>query len=131
RVGVWVLGEDRFEPPSPGLLRYLGWTATSRYLVPLVDEFGRWRDEERWHRKYCPTCGSAPAMGQLIGVDPGRQRFLSCGACGSRRRYRRTQCPFCENDSQRLSVGRGRSGPPHRLLRSVQGIPENLGRAGR
>ena len=103
-VAVWLLGEETFDPPSPGLLRYLGWTATSRYLAPLVDAFGRWRDEERWHRKYCPTCGSAPAMGQLAGVDPGRQRFLACGACGSRWRYRRTQCPFCENDSQRLSV---------------------------
>jgi FdhE protein len=103
-VAVWLLGEEALDPPSPGLLRYLGWTATARYLAPLVDAFGRWRDEERWHRKYCPTCGSAPAMGQLIGVDPGRQRFLACGACSSRWRYRRTQCPFCENDSQRLSV---------------------------
>ncbi|MGH7304094.1 MAG: formate dehydrogenase accessory protein FdhE [Candidatus Rokuibacteriota bacterium] len=52
----------------------------------------------------CPTCGSAPAMGQLSGADPGRQRFLSCGGCGTRWRYRRTQCPFCENDSQRFAV---------------------------
>jgi len=103
-VAAWLLGEESFDPPSPGLLRYLGWTVTSRYLAPLVDAFGRWRDEERWHRKYCPTCGSAPAMGQLVGADPGRQRFLSCGACGSRWRYRRTQCPFCENDSHQLSV---------------------------
>ena len=103
-VAAWLLGEETFAPPSPGLLRYLGWTATSRYLAPLVDAFGRWRDEERWHRKYCPTCGSPPAMGQLIGVDPGRQRFLCCGACGSRWRHRRTQCPFCENDSQQLAV---------------------------
>jgi FdhE protein len=103
-VAAWLLGEETFDPAFAGLLRFLGWTATSQYLAPLVDAFGRWRDEERWHRKYCPTCGSAPAMAQLIGVDPGRQRFLSCGGCGSRWRYRRTQCPFCENDSQRLAV---------------------------
>jgi len=103
-VAAWLLGEETLAPPSPGLLRYLGWTATSRYLAPLVDAFGRRRDEERWHRRYCPTCGSAPAMGQLIGADPGRQRFLLCGGCGSRWRYRRTQCPFCENDPQRLEV---------------------------
>ncbi|HEX7785549.1 MAG TPA: formate dehydrogenase accessory protein FdhE [Methylomirabilota bacterium] len=103
-VAAGLLGEEAFELPSPGLLRYLGWTVTSRYLASLVEAFGRWRDEERWHRKYCPTCGSAPAMGQLVGVEPGRQRFLSCGACGSRWRYRRTQCPFCENDPQQLSV---------------------------
>jgi FdhE protein len=100
----WLLGEEAFDPPSPGLLRYIGWTAAARYLFPLVDAFARWRDEELWHRKYCPTCGSPPAMGQLVGVDPGRQRFLSCGGCGTRWRYRRTQCPFCENDSQRLAV---------------------------
>jgi len=103
-VAAWLLGDEAFEPPSPGLLRYVGWTATARYLFPLVDAFARWRDEEKWHRKYCPTCGSAPAMAQLVGVDPGRQRFLCCGGCGTRWRYRRTQCPFCENDSQRLSV---------------------------
>lgn len=103
-VAAWLLGDETFDPASPGLLRYLGWTVTSRYLAPVVDAFGRWRNEERWHRRYCPTCGSGPAMAQLIGVDPGRQRFLSCGACGSRWRYRRTQCPFCESDSQPLSV---------------------------
>jgi FdhE protein len=103
-VAAWLLGEEALDPPSPGLLRYLGWTVTARYLTPLVDAFGRWRDEERWHRRYCPTCGSASAMGHLVGSDPGRQRFLCCGACGSRWRYRRTQCPFCESDSQRLAV---------------------------
>lgn len=103
-VADWLLGDDAFQPSFPGLLRYLGWTAASRYLSPLVGAFARWRDEEKWHRRYCPTCGSAPAMGQLVGVDPGRQRFLCCGACGDRWRYRRTQCPFCENDSQRLSI---------------------------
>jgi FdhE protein len=103
-IAAWLLGEETFDPLAPGLLRYLGWTAASRYLAPLVAAFGRWRDEERWHRNYCPTCGSGPAMGQLIGVDPGRQRLLSCGSCGSRWRYRRTQCPFCENDSQQLVV---------------------------
>jgi FdhE protein len=103
-VADWLLGETALDPPAPGLLRYLGWTAAARYLAPLVEAFRRWRDEEKWHRKYCPTCGSAPAMGQLLGVDPGRQRFLCCGACGTRWRYRRTQCPFCEHDAQRLSV---------------------------
>jgi FdhE protein len=103
-VAAWLLGSETHESTSAGLLRYLGWTATARYLSALVDAFGRWRDEEKWQRKYCPTCGSAPAMGQLVGVDPGRQRFLCCGGCGSRWRYRRTQCPFCENDSQRLAV---------------------------
>ena len=100
----WLLGEPVLAPSSPGLLRFLGWTAASRSLGPLVQAYARGRAEEKWQRKYCPTCGSAPAMGQLVGVDPGRQRFLCCGGCATRWRYRRTQCPFCEEDSQRLSV---------------------------
>ena len=43
-------------------------------------------------------------MGQLVGKDPGRKRLLSCGRCGTRWQYKRTQCPFCEQDAQRSSV---------------------------
>jgi FdhE protein len=98
------MGEDSLAPSSPGLLRYLGWTAMAAYLRPVVKAFESWRDEERWLRPYCPTCGSPPAMSQLIGVDPGRLRFLSCGQCRTRWRYNRTACPFCQTDSQRLAV---------------------------
>ena len=87
-----------------GLLRFLGWTVMARYLSKVVDAFGRWREEEHWLRTYCPTCGSLPAMAQLVGVDPGRLRFLYCGCCGTRWRYRRAGCPFCENDDHRLAI---------------------------
>ena len=103
RVVDWLLGDDSFAPVSPGLLRYLGWTVMARYLLPVVEAFGRWRDDELWLRSYCPTCGSLPAMAQLMGADPGRRRLLSCGCCGTRWQYKRTGCPFCENDSQRLA----------------------------
>ena len=46
-------------------------------------------------------------MAQLVGTDPGRLRLLSCGRCDTRWRYRRTGCPFCENqdkDDHRLTV---------------------------
>jgi len=99
----WLLGDESLEPPSPGLSRFLGWTVLELSLRSVVKSFARWRDEERWLRRYCPTCGSPPAMGQLAGVDPARHRLLSCGGCRTRWRFRRTQCPFCENDSQRLS----------------------------
>ena len=104
RIVAWLLGDDSFAPASPGLLRHLGWTVLARYLSPVVDAFGRWRDDERWLRHYCPTCGSAPAMAQLVGADPGRRRLLSCGRCGTRWQYKRTGCPFCEVDSQRLAA---------------------------
>jgi FdhE protein len=104
RVVPWLLGDGDLAPCAPGLLKYLGWVATSRYLRPVVAAFESWRDDERWLRGWCPTCGSPPAMAQLIGVDPARQRFLVCGACATRWRYKRMGCPFCESDAQRISV---------------------------
>jgi FdhE protein len=105
RALAWLLDNDSFKPTNPGLLRYLGWTVLARYLFPIVDAFSGWRDEERWLRSYCPTCGALAAMAQLVGTDPGRLRFLSCGCCRSRWRYRRTGCPFCQSkDDHRLAV---------------------------
>lgn len=88
-----------------GLHRYVGWALLVRFLRPVVAGFAAWRDEDRWLRNYCPACGSPPAMGQLVGSDPGRLRLLSCGCCRSRWRYRRTGCPFCDaQDEHRLAV---------------------------
>ena len=104
RAVAGLLDPDGPRSTHPGLLRYLGWTVMTRYLSRVVDAFAQWREEERWLRRYCPTCGSLPAMAQLLGIDPGRVRLLSCGCCGTRWRYRRTGCPFCENeDDHRLA----------------------------
>ena len=102
RVARWLLGDDPWTPSNPGLMRYLGWAAAARCLAPVVRAFDAWCDEETWSAPYCPICGSPPAMAQLAGTDPGRRRFLSCGGCRTRWRFRRTACPFCEGDSQRL-----------------------------
>ncbi len=105
RAVAWLFDNEDFAPAHPGLLRYLGWTALARFLCRLRDAFGSWRGEEKWLRSYCPTCGSAPAMSQLVGTDPGRLRLLSCGCCGTRWRYRRIGCPFCESaGDHRLSA---------------------------
>jgi len=98
RAVAWLFGGQTFNSAHPGLLRYLGWTALARFLCPLGDAFGTWREEEQWLRSYCPTCGSPPAMAQLVGSDPGRLRFLSCGCCGTRWRFRRMGCPFCQSE---------------------------------
>src|SRR5215469_9763235 len=95
RMVDWLL--DGRESAHSGLLRFLGWTILSRQICPLVRAFAAWRDEEQWLRSYCPTCGSRPAMGQLVGTDPGRQRFLACGSCKTRWQFLRTRCPFCED----------------------------------
>jgi FdhE protein len=108
----WLLGGDDYTPARPGLLRCLGWLTLSHSLRPVVDAFAVWRDDEKWLRRYCPSCGSLPAMAQLVGVDPGRLRLLWCGCCGTNWRYGRTACPFCEAESHQLaSVGiEGESG---------------------
>ena len=103
RIADFLIGDEAVTPPFPGLLRYLGWTAMARYLRPVVHDFAGWRDEDRWLRRYCPTCGSLPSMAQLVGADPGRKRLLSCGCCGTRWQFTRTACPFCEANSQRLA----------------------------
>jgi FdhE protein len=103
RIADFLLGDETLTLPFPGLLRYLGWTAMARFLRPVMSAFDGWRVEERWLRRYCPTCGSLPAMGQLVGADPGRMRLLSCGCCGTRWQFKRTGCPFCEADSARLA----------------------------
>jgi FdhE protein len=102
---AWLLDKNVCVSANPALLRYFGWTVLARHLRPVVDAFAGWREEERWFRNYCPTCGSRPSMAQLVGADPGRLRLLACGCCKTRWRYRRTGCPFCENQNDhRLAV---------------------------
>jgi FdhE protein len=99
----FLLDDEALASTFPAVMRYLGWTAMARFLRPVVDGFKKWRDEDRWVRRYCPTCGSLPAMAQLVGADPGRMRLLACGCCGTRWQFKRTACPFCDTDSQRLA----------------------------
>jgi FdhE protein len=101
----WLLGDETFEQAAPGLLRCLGWSVLAKFLDPLGNAFSSWREEEQWLRSYCPTCGTPPAMAQLVGSDPGRLRLLSCGCCSTRWRYRRIGCPFCQSaENHRLSA---------------------------
>ena len=88
-----------------GLQSLLEWHVVSRFLRDVVPAFSRWRDEEKWLRPSCPTCGAPPAMAQLIGSDPGRMRMLWCGWCHTRWRYRRTGCPFCQTEDDHRLAG--------------------------
>jgi FdhE protein len=99
RAVASLVDKGVFVSACSGLLRYLGWTILARHLRPVVDAFAIWRQEERWFRSYCPTCGSPPALAQLVGANHERRRFLSCGLCGTRWWYCRTGCPFCENEN--------------------------------
>lgn len=100
-----LLAQGPIDSAHAGLLRFFGWKVLSHALAPLIDVFAKWREEEGWLRSYCPACSALPSMGQLIGADPGQLRYLVCGCCASRWRFRRTGCPFCETvDDHRLSV---------------------------
>jgi FdhE protein len=97
RIADFLLGDDTLRSSFPGLLRYLAWTATARFLRPLVNTFDNRRDDERWSRKYCPTCGSLPAMGQLVGHRARAQasafegeKYLRIEYCQSCRAYLKT-----------------------------------------
>lgn len=102
RVADFLQGDEAPTSTFPDVLRYVGWTAMSRFMRPIVNDFAQWRDEDKWLRRYCPACGSAPAMAHLVGVDPGRKRMLCCGRCATEWRFGRTMCPFCESDAQKL-----------------------------
>ena len=102
---AWLVANDDCTIPHAGLFRHVGLTVLARYFCPMVRAFETWREEESWFRRYCPVCGSGPSMTQLAGSDPGRRRLLVCGCCGTRWRFPRVGCPFCENvNDHRLPV---------------------------
>ena len=105
RAVAWLLDNEDFKPAHPGLIRYLGWTALALYLRPLVDAFSIWREEEHWLCELLSYLRIASCHGSVNWLDPGRMRLLSCGCCGTRWRYRRIGCPFCESgDDHRLAA---------------------------
>jgi FdhE protein len=52
----------------------------------------------RWHKGYCPVCGSMPELAFL--KEQEGQRWLRCSTCAQHWRYVRLACPFCENEEQ-------------------------------
>jgi FdhE protein len=52
----------------------------------------------RWHKGYCPVCGSMPELSFIKGEEG--QRWLRCALCGHSWRFFRPSCPFCENEDQ-------------------------------
>lgn len=64
--------------------------AVAARLQPLVEQ-------AEWSRGFCPVCGSGPAVSEHRGQETTAHRYLSCGLCGCRWRFRRGECPFCGN----------------------------------
>ncbi len=117
RAMEWILACAAPDPAArhAGLLRLLGWTAARPVLAAAASP-AEWRDEARWGRGHCPTCGSLPAMAWLAPGEAARPRFMICGCCGTRWRYRRIGCPFCgEENPERLEVLQVEEDPGLRL----------------
>lgn len=66
-----------------------------------------WFSDDSWQRGICPVCGSHPSFSELEGES--RIRKLYCDICGTRWRFSRIGCPFCEGnvEEQKLFVLEG------------------------
>lgn len=95
-VGWALTGEGTPPKTDAGLVRFLSWISLRRTLAPLLESFEAIREDDRWRRPYCPACGAPPAMAQLVTLEAGRRRLLSCGCCGTRWGHERVGCPACE-----------------------------------
>jgi len=63
-------------------------------------QLGKYVDQEKWWRGYCPICGSEPSLAEF--KEEGA-RFLVCSSCSYEWRFNRLKCPFCENaDHEKL-----------------------------
>lgn len=78
---------------------FLGWRVLAAVIRPLSESFMLWRDESKWKRGYCPTCGSSPATALIGKGNNGSVRHLACGICQTKWMYRRLGCPYCGNES--------------------------------
>ena len=79
-----------------GLLPFLAQNSLQPIFEAYADKLKSYVDQEKWWRSYCPICGSKPVMAELIGGE--RKKFLVCSCCGYEWRFKRTKCPFCDNE---------------------------------
>jgi FdhE protein len=89
------LVSDRLELQA-GLLFFLAQNSLQPIFEAYADKLKGYVDQEKWWRSYCPICGSKPVIAELIGAE--RKKFLVCSCCGYEWRFKRTQCPFCDNE---------------------------------
>jgi FdhE protein len=96
--GEYIASQSDRLDLKAGILSFL----TENSLRPIFEayarELGGHVDQERWWRAYCPICGSEPVMAELVGRE--KKRFLICSCCGYEWRFKRIQCPFCENEER-------------------------------
>lgn len=90
---------DRLSLQQKGLLLFLADNSLHPIFEAYADKLKDYVDQETWWKSYCPICGSRPVMAELVGAE--KKKFLVCSCCGYEWRFKRTQCPFCENEERR------------------------------
>jgi FdhE protein len=79
---------------SAEMIEFLTGAATNLVMRDYAREAAAWFSDEQWLRGICPVCGCHPSFSELTGES--RVRNLYCGTCGTRWRFSRIGCPFCE-----------------------------------
>jgi len=82
-------------PPTTLVALAVGF-ALSSYLQKAAEILTAQVDLTDWRRNVCPICGGKPGFATLSREDGSRSLF--CPRCHSQWAYRRTTCPFCENE---------------------------------
>jgi FdhE protein len=80
---------------NPDVISFLATNSIKPIYEAYSKELKDYVDQERWWKGYCPICGSEPFMAEL--KEQGA-RYLVCSSCGYEWRFKRLQCPFCENE---------------------------------
>jgi FdhE protein len=62
-------------------------------------------DPEQWHKSTCPVCGAKPTLALLTRED--KRRYLYCGMCETRWRFRRLGCPYCSSQESKFFTVNG------------------------
>ncbi|MDW7646395.1 MAG: formate dehydrogenase accessory protein FdhE [Desulfuromonadales bacterium] len=94
RDRLQITGEAESLQVDPAMVEYVGGMALSLALQ-LARERGLRVDSSDWNKRFCPLCGGAPTMGELVG-DEGRM-VLHCGTCGESWASLRHACATCGN----------------------------------
>ncbi|MEW5763263.1 MAG: formate dehydrogenase accessory protein FdhE [Bacillota bacterium] len=97
REGHWLEKLTRDGRVPPEALGFLITHALKPVMRAYAAAANRWCDTDAWQRGICPVCGARPSLA-VLEKEFGR-RYLYCGLCETRWRYRRMGCPFCETEA--------------------------------
>jgi FdhE protein len=75
------------------------------YMLQYARNAGNYYDPETWLKGSCPVCGGKPTLA-LLEKENGR-RYLYCGLCEVKWRFRRLGCPYCHSDESHFFTVEG------------------------